>query len=70
MNMAEPCRWVRSIYRDSLTHTHSNMQLVQGRTQIEKARQIRDTLGFFTAARYMARRGWSIESARFVLLGV
>lgn len=70
MNMTEPCRWVRSIYRDCLTHKHSNMQLVQGRTQIEKARQIRDTLGAFTAARYMAKRGWSLESARFVLLGV
>lgn len=47
-----------------------NQIIIQGKTQIEKARQIRDTLGAFTAARYMARRGWSLEAARFVLLGV
>lgn len=46
-----------------------NMQLVQGRSQIEKARQINRTLGTQTAARYMAKRGWSIEAALFVLLG-
>lgn len=42
----------------------------QGRTEIERARNIKKTLGMFLAARYMAKRGWSLDAARFVLLGV
>ena len=48
---------------------NNNMNLVQGRTQITKAKQINAKLGSFTAARYMAKRGWSIEAALYVLLG-
>ena len=42
----------------------------QGRTQIEQARAIHKTLGTYTAARYLALRGWSLEAARYILLGV
>lgn len=41
----------------------------QGRTQIERARQIKATLGLVTAARYLAKRNWSVEAAVFILLG-
>lgn len=35
-----------------------------------KARQIARTLGHFTAARYLAKRGVSVEGARWILFGV
>jgi len=37
--------------------------------QIVRAQRISKSLGFYTAARYMCIRGWSIEAARYVLLG-
>lgn len=40
-----------------------------GVTQIERARIIRRTLGVSVAARYMALRGWSVESALHILAG-
>lgn len=46
-----------------------NQKLVQGRTQIEKARNIARTLGVRHAAKYLCNRDWSIESALFILLG-
>lgn len=33
-------------------------------------RGIRKSLGTYTAARYLAKRGWSVEAALFILLGV
>lgn len=36
--------------------------------QIARARQIARTLGFYVAARYLARREWSIEAALWILL--
>lgn len=36
---------------------------------IRKARGIAKSLGYKVAARYMAKRGWSIEAALYVLLG-
>ena len=42
----------------------------QGATEIERAKSIAKTLGVFIAARYLAKRNWSIDAARFVLLGV
>lgn len=50
-------------------HTHANMQLVQGRTQITKARQIAATLGTSVAAAYLRNRNYSIEACLFILLG-
>lgn len=41
----------------------------QGRTEIERARSIASTLGYFTAGRYLVKRNWSIDAAMFVLLG-
>jgi hypothetical protein len=38
--------------------------------QLMRARAIRRSLGVYTAARYMELRGWSIEAALFVLVGV
>ena len=35
-----------------------------------RARHIRKTLGTYVAARFLAKRGYSIEFARYVLLGV
>ena len=37
-------------------------------TQIERARSIGRTLGTYKAARYLAKRGWSIEAAMWVLV--
>jgi hypothetical protein len=49
--------------------SHKNMQLVQNKSQFEKARQIASTLGFRCAARYLAIRGYSIECAMWELCG-
>ena len=37
---------------------------------IDRALSIKRTLGVKVAARYMFLRGWSIESALYVLLGI
>jgi hypothetical protein len=39
-------------------------------SQIVRAKRIQRSLGVWVAARYMYKRGWSIEAARFILLGV
>lgn len=39
------------------------------RTPIEQARHIAGTLGVYTAAKYLANRGWSLEAAQYILLG-
>jgi len=39
-------------------------------SQPERARIIKRTLGVKVAAKYLKNRGWSIESALFILLGV
>jgi hypothetical protein len=47
------------------------MQIRQNRvTQIVRAKRIHKSLGTKVAARYLALRGWSIEAARYILLGV
>ena len=38
--------------------------------QIWRARLIAKSLGYYTAARYLAKRGWTIGGARWVLLGI
>jgi len=38
--------------------------------EIQRALNIQKTLGVWVAARFMCKRGWSIEAARYVLLGV
>jgi len=38
--------------------------------QLTRAKRIQRSLGAYTAARYLALRGWSLEAARYVLLGV
>lgn len=38
--------------------------------QLKRALHIQKTLGVWVAARFMAKRGWSLEAARYVLLGV
>jgi hypothetical protein len=43
-----------------MTHLH---------TDIDRARRIARSLGLRTAAGFMRKRGWSIESALYVLLG-
>ncbi len=58
-DMANPnCSYVRG----------QNVKLVQGRTNVERARGIAKTLGAFTAARYLAKRGFSVEMAVNILL--
>jgi len=37
-------------------------------SQIDRARHIKRTLGTFKAARYLNKRGWSIEAALHILL--
>ena len=37
---------------------------------IIRAKRIHKSLGTRVAARYLALRGWSIEAARYILLGV
>lgn len=39
-------------------------------SEIERARHIKRTLGTWVAARFLAKRCYSIEAARFILLGV
>jgi len=39
-------------------------------TQIVRAKRIHKSLGTRVAARYLALRGWSIEAAVYILLGV
>lgn len=39
------------------------------RSHIPRARNIAKSLGYKVAGRYLARRGWSIEAARWILLG-
>jgi hypothetical protein len=51
------------------TITGKNPENSQGNTQIEQARKIGKSLGYYTAGRYLAIRGWSIEAALFELLG-
>lgn len=41
----------------------------QGKSVQEQARTIKKSLGTFTAARYLAKRGYSVEGAMWVLLG-
>ena len=38
--------------------------------ELKRAKAINKSLGTFTAARYMAKRNWSIEAALYVLCGV
>lgn len=38
-------------------------------SEIVRAQRINKSLGTFTAARYLAKRGWSIEAAQYILLG-
>lgn len=38
-------------------------------SQIERARHTKRTLGTHCAARFLCKRGWSIEAALFILLG-
>jgi hypothetical protein len=49
---------------------HRNALLTQGRTPIERARNIQRTLGTRPAAAYLRNRGWSLEATRYILLGV
>ena len=42
----------------------------QSRTMQERARNIKKSLGVKVAAKYLKARGWSVEAALFVLLGV
>jgi hypothetical protein len=39
-------------------------------SEVARARHIRRTLGTYVAARFLAKRGWSIEAALWILLGV
>ena len=38
-------------------------------SNIASARRIARTLGAFTAARYLALRGWSLEAALYIVCG-
>lgn len=37
-------------------------------SNIRRAILIARSLGYYTAARYLARRGWTLEAARYILL--
>jgi hypothetical protein len=37
--------------------------------QIERARKIKRSLGIAVAARYLKKRGWSLEATHYILLG-
>lgn len=45
------------------------LKVVQNKSQPEKAREISRTLGIRTASRYLAKRGYSVEMAVYILLG-
>ena len=37
--------------------------------QIDRARKIKRSLGIAVAARYLKKRGWSLEATHYILLG-
>lgn len=49
--------------------TRNGLQLrdARGVPTIERARNIASTLGTFAAARYLWKRGWSVEAAAHIL---
>jgi hypothetical protein len=49
----------------SIRKTDPNTPLI---VQIQRAKCLTRTLGFYIAARYLAKRGWSIEAACWILL--
>ena len=48
----------------------NKLQLKNNVSQCERARIIKRTLGTTVAAKYLKNRGWSVESALFIILGV
>lgn len=58
------------MYEKSVLHIHAgkNKTNRQSKTEIERAREIKRTLGIKVAARYLAIREWSIDAALYVLL--
>lgn len=58
---------MRGYYEKEVIHISGKNQTKQGVTQLERAKIIKRTLGTFVAARYMALRGWSVESAVYTL---
>lgn len=40
------------------------------RTDLDRAKRIHRTLGLRPAAGFMRNRGWSLESALYILLGI
>jgi hypothetical protein len=45
------------------------MIVSNARKEIQKARNIRKSLGLKVAAKYLKNRGWSVEAAVWILLG-
>jgi hypothetical protein len=45
------------------------MIVSNARKEIQKARNIRKSLGLKVAAKYLKNRGWSVEAAVYILLG-
>lgn len=41
-----------------------------GKTEIEQARELFKAHGFYAAARFLAKRNWSVEARRYVLIGI
>lgn len=46
----------------------NKLEIKAGKTHSERAKIIAKTLGYFTAARYLAKRGWSVDAACYILL--
>lgn len=54
----------------SRKHSYPDTSLPQRRTvQIPMARSLARRYGHAAAARYLRKRGWSLESALFILVG-
>lgn len=51
------------------TITAKNPENRIGNTVIEQARIIAGSLGVYTAARYLALRGYSLEASMYLLVG-
>lgn len=64
------CTSTRVCYEVEVTSIIAGKNTTKGGvTEVERARKIAASLGVRTAARYLALRHWSIDAARYILLG-
>lgn len=71
------CTECKTVYNSLYALTHNLMKAEMSKylttknnvSQSERARIIKRTLGVKVAAKYLKKRGWSIDAALFIILG-